>query len=69
MRDVFAYLLSTTDGEAKPGVALLESDLQRHLSSLGRVPDAHRLHDANVHAVIVLEAVEAGVGEVREVGQ
>lgn len=64
-----AYLFSAANGEPEPGVALLEDDLHRHLSSSGRVPNAHRLHHADVHAVVILEAIEAGVGEVREVGQ
>lgn len=54
---VNAYLVSAADGEAEPGVALLQRDLQLGLAGDGRVPQPHRPHHPDVDPVVVLEPV------------
>lgn len=64
---VKAYLVSAADGEAEPGVALLQRDLQLGLAGDGRVPQPYRPHHPDVDPVVVLEPVEAHVRHVRHI--
>ncbi|BAT07233.1 Os09g0281850, partial [Oryza sativa Japonica Group] len=68
-RHVNEPFLGAADGEPQPRVPREQLDLQRRLAGHRRVPQPHGAHDADVHAVVVLEPVQAGVRHVGEVGQ
>jgi hypothetical protein len=68
-RHVDEPFLGAADGEAQARVARSEPQLQRRLAGRRRVPQPHRPHHADVHAVVVLESVQARVGHDGQVRQ
>lgn len=61
------YFLCSADGESQPCIRVLDPDLDWDLPCEGGEPQADGSHYTNIHSVVVFKAIQARVGDVRQI--